>query len=334
MVLRASGPDAHEYDSESELGMNAVEFHNISYSVHDRPILQEIEFAVREGSGFAILGPNGAGKTTSIRVMGGLVRPDGGEVRVYGHAVQPRDAHNLRARMGFQLDGSLYERLTAYENLSLWGELYGHHGAALKRRVDELLELFRLTGRSNSKLAEFSKGMKQQIALSRAIIAEPDLLVLDEPTSGLSPEVAEDVISYITDYKDSRGATIILCTHELYGLDRLVDSVCILDKGRVLDAGGVEGLKWQFWPKRRFIIATDTRTANAPAIWENNFWGPRQLDWSACGDHFVVEFDAEPEDLELALTTIWGHGGSVLSASPIERSLRDLYFASLNKGSR
>ncbi len=188
-------------------------------------------FQVYEGEVFGLLGPNGAGKTTTVRLLNGVLRPSGGRARVLG--LDPvQDGCRLRQQTGVLTETpSLYERLTARENLSLFGALYGIPETKLSRRVARMLEEFGLADRADGRVGEFSKGMKQRLALARALLHEPPLLFLDEPTAGLDPEAARQVTEMIARLSRKEGRAVFLCTHNLTEAQRLCDRVAVM--GRV-----------------------------------------------------------------------------------------------------
>ena len=312
--------------------MNLIDVKGVSYSRGSRTILRDITFSVPQNSGFALLGPNGAGKTTTIRVIGGLISPECGGVMVEGKNVHTRNAYTLRESMGFQLDCSLYERLTAQENLQLWGELYGMSGQTLRKRIDELLDLFRLTDRRNSKVGEFSKGMKQQIALCRAMIAQPKILILDEPTSGLSPEIAQDVIDYIAEFRKKHGSTILLCTHELFGLEKLIDHVAIIDHGATLISGCLADVRAQYWPDSSYRVRISGVQVKSHPIWKDSFWSESKVRLKDNGTCTEATFLAYSQDLESFLSRMWSAGLVIEAVEPVRHTLRDVYFETLARG--
>jgi len=155
--------------------------------------LNGMSFEVGEGEVFGLLGPNGAGKTTTIRLLNGLLNPNSGKMKVLGLDPQQQGVE-IRRRVGVLSEApALYERLTAWENLQFFGSLAGMSSQQCKTRIRELLELFDLGERAHDRVGGYSKGMKQRLALARALLIKPELLYLDEPTSGLDPEVAKQV---------------------------------------------------------------------------------------------------------------------------------------------
>jgi len=204
--------------------------------------IDQLSFKVDEGEVLGLLGPNGAGKTTTVRILASLISPTAGSARVSGHDVT-LEPSKVRQTVGILTENPcLYERLTAYENLEFFAEAYGVSLCQQRReRIQELLEFFNLWGRRGDKVAHFSKGMKQKLAIARALVHEPPVLLLDEPTAGLDPESAKEVRDMITRLSRENRA-ILLCTHRLEDAERLCDHVMVVSKGRCIAAGTPESL--------------------------------------------------------------------------------------------
>ncbi|HEY8744670.1 MAG TPA: ABC transporter ATP-binding protein, partial [Chloroflexota bacterium] len=204
--------------------------------------VDRISLHVPDGSILALLGPNGAGKTTTVRMLAGLLAPSAGEATVAGIDVRS-DPSGVRTRVGLVTDvPGLYERMTVATYLDFFGKIYGMDAARRRRRIDELLSLFDLTTRRRERLAGFSKGMKQKVALARALLHEPSALFLDEPTSGLDPLAARAVRELIVGLKHA-SRSIILCTHDLDEAERLADEVAILRQGRMVASDAPAALR-------------------------------------------------------------------------------------------
>ena len=159
-----------------------------------------VSFAVERGELFGLLGPNGAGKTTTIKMLITLLLPTSGEARVLGHDVVA-DAREVRKRIGYVFGGDrgLYERLSAYDNLRYFAELYGVSGKAQRLRIDEVLELVGLKGREQERVEGYSRGMRQRLHIARGILHDPEVVFLDEPTIGVDPVGARDLRQTIAD---------------------------------------------------------------------------------------------------------------------------------------
>jgi ABC-2 type transport system ATP-binding protein len=235
---------------------NLISVQNVSHQYGRKRVLNQISFEVGEGEVFALLGPNGVGKTTTIRLLNGLLNPLSGNLQVLG--LDPsRNGVDIRRQVGVLTETpALYERLNALENLNFFGTLAGMSTGDLKHRIEELLEFFGLSTRARDRVSSYSKGMKQRLALARALLIKPRLLFLDEPTSGLDPEAARQVHDLIRDIRQSDGHTVVLCTHHLYEAEQLCDRMAIMGGGSILAVGSLPQLRAVVAPelKVRFIF--------------------------------------------------------------------------------
>lgn len=215
--------------------------------------LTDVSFDVQEGSIFGYLGPNGSGKTTTVRLLNGLLNADSGSISIFGEQMNSQN-DTLRKNVGVQTDTNLYERLTAYENLYLWGELFEMSHPTIEKQIQELLVSFNLHERKNDKVATFSKGMKQKLSIARALIHSPKLLFLDEPTAGLDPESASELLTLLHDYVKNYGATVFLCSHRLEEVEKLCDSIGIIHYGKLLTSGSIDALINKTWPEQQYDL--------------------------------------------------------------------------------
>jgi ABC-2 type transport system ATP-binding protein len=193
-----------------------------------------INLQIRQGEIFGLLGPNGAGKSTTIRMLCTLLEPTSGTARVNGYDTV-KQANLVRQSLGTVLSGerSIYWKLSARENLEYFAALYHIPQAAARKRVDELLERMELTARANDLVEKYSSGMKQRVAISKALLAQPPIILLDEPTLGLDPQAARKVRELITELK-AEGHTILLTTHYMEEADQLSDRIGIIDQGKII----------------------------------------------------------------------------------------------------
>lgn len=195
--------------------------------------VSDISLSVPDGSLLALLGPNGAGKTTTVRMLSGLLAPTAGTAIVNSYDVR-RDPLAVRSIVGLVTDvPGLFEQMTLSDYLDFFGNMYGMPVSDRVRRANELIDFFELGAHRKEKMAGFSKGMKQKVALARALIHEPAVLYLDEPTSGLDPLAARSVRELILSLKHAR-RSIILCTHDLDEAERLADTVALIRQGRIV----------------------------------------------------------------------------------------------------
>ncbi|MGH2417942.1 MAG: ABC transporter ATP-binding protein, partial [Candidatus Limnocylindria bacterium] len=205
--------------------------------------VHDLSFTVGDGEIFGILGPNGAGKTTSIRMLAGLIAPSEGTARVNGLELGV-DSQRIRASTGILTEApGLHDKLTARQNLAYYGRLYGVRGGALRRAVDRYLDVVGLSDVGDRPVGGFSKGMRQKVAIARALLHEPDVLYLDEPTSALDPSAAKTVRDFVATLRDA-GRSIVVCTHNLDEAERLCDRIGIMN-GTLLRVDTPAGLRRQ-----------------------------------------------------------------------------------------
>jgi ABC-2 type transport system ATP-binding protein len=200
-----------------------------------------ISFTIAAGETVGLLGPNGAGKTTTVSMIAGLLAPDAGEIRLEGRTITS-DTDPVKRAIGFvPQDLALFEKLTARENLALFGALYGLQGADRDRAVDANLGLVGLADRGKDAVETYSGGMKRRLNLAAALLHEPKLLILDEPTVGVDPQSRNAIFENLEALKQ-RGLTLIYTTHYMEEAERLCDRLVIVDHGRVLKDGTLASL--------------------------------------------------------------------------------------------
>lgn len=225
--------------------------------------VDSLSLEVHAGEIFGFLGHNGAGKTTTVRLLNGVIEPTSGSMRVLGLDPQV-DGPALRARTGVLTETpSMDERLTAWDNLSIYADLYGVPRPDVRRRIDELLAEFDLVERAHEKVGGYSKGMKQRLALARAFLHKPELLFLDEATSGLDPIAAHHVNDLIERMARRENRTVFLCTHNLVEAQKLCDRVAVLEHGRLVALGTPTELTRQY--VRRLEVEIEVSEEQVPA---------------------------------------------------------------------
>jgi ABC-2 type transport system ATP-binding protein len=207
--------------------------------------LRGATLTVERGTIFGLLGPNGAGKTTLLSILATLLVPDGGRARVLGLDVV-REAAALRRRINMASGRpSFLWSLRVEEIIAFYGRLYGLSGDRLRRRVGALIEQYELADYRRAQYSELSTGLKQRVALAKALVNDPELLFLDEPTLGLDPDVSVRVRSHIAALRREQGMTIVLTTHYMREADELCDEIGFIKAGRILARGTPDGLKRQ-----------------------------------------------------------------------------------------
>jgi ABC-2 type transport system ATP-binding protein len=286
--------------------------------------LDALTLDARPGEVLALLGPNGAGKTTTMRLLNGVLLPDGGRATVLG--LDPwRDGEALRHRTGVLTENAgLDERFTALENLEFVGRLRGMSAADARRRGGEMLERFGMAGRADVKVQGFSTGQRKRVALARALLHDPELLFLDEPTSGLDPAATRDVVELIGSLAADHGRTVVLCTHFLGEAGKLAARMAVLFGGVLHAFGTPSELADGLWTA--FEVQLDLGGAASPAVLQ-------AVAALGCV-HQAVPTDGGAlvrtqarGDVPAIVAACVSSGGEVFGVTPRDPNLEDVYFA-------
>jgi ABC-2 type transport system ATP-binding protein len=278
---------------------------------------------VYPGEVFGFLGHNGAGKTTTVRLLNGVLTPSAGQARILG--LDPMaDGPALRRQTGVLTETpSLDERLTARVNLSIYADLYGVPKAEVRQRVDTLLAAFDLAERAEDKAGEYSKGMKQRLALARTVIHEPALLFLDEPTAALDPVAARQVHEMIL--RTAReGRTVFINTHNLVEAQRLCDRVGVMEHGRLVAIGTPHELARRLVSNLsvEFELAPDSKNQALQAL-----QGAPGVASPGQRNGAIVVSGAEREAIPDLIAALVSAGVRIYQVTPQEPTLEDVYFA-------
>src|SRR5262245_52691176 len=204
--------------------MNAIETHGLTRTFGDRVAVDDLSLAIPSGSVFGFLGPNGAGKTTTVRMLAALIAPTSGGASIAGHQLGAENQAIRRAVGILTETPGLYDRLSAYQNLVFFAQLYDVPLARAEAQAERYLRMLELWDRRADQVARFSKGMRQKLAIARALLHEPAVVFLDEPTAGLDPEAARTVRDFVKELR-AEGRTIFLTTHNLPEADELCDLI-------------------------------------------------------------------------------------------------------------
>ena len=215
------------------------------------PALQDVTFTIARGECVAILGQNGSGKSTLVRLLSTLLIDDGGEARIFGHDAF-RDTKVIRTLVNrVSVEASFFKKMSASENLSYAARFYGMPPSVTRTAIPEILEKVGFPAdRRGESMENLSRGMQQKVALARALLTSPVLLLLDEPTTGLDPRSKLEVQQFIREVRATHDATILLCTHDMAEAEALADRVGLLDRGELLFLEPVADVK------RRYGVAT------------------------------------------------------------------------------
>jgi len=296
-----------------------VEAVDVRRTFGDVVAVDSLSLTIPAGSVTVLLGPNGAGKTTVVRLVTGALASHGGEIRVFGLDPSSDDGADVRRRCGVvPARPALYDRLNGWDNLRYAAELFEVPPDDVAGRIDEAATRFGIAEALPLRVGGYSTGMRARLALARAVLHEPDLLLLDEPTAGLDPESAKAVLGLIDELAE-QGKAILMCTHLLLEAEGLADNVVVLDHGRTLVAGSPSDLTHRFWPAARVLIDADD-----PAILDRAGQLPFVRAYERNGVA-TVELDDEGNvpDLVDALVTA---GARLRRVEPQQPSLEQLYF--------
>jgi ABC-2 type transport system ATP-binding protein len=281
-----------------------------------RTVVRDVSLAVERSEIVALLGPNGAGKTTTMRMMAGMISPTSGSVVIDGVRLTRATAAQLRARIGFLPEApGLWDRLSVRENLAIYGDLYGLDRAA--RTIDRLLEMFNLLTHAEMRAAELSKGMRQKVALARALLHNPHILLLDEPTSGLDPEIIKSVRSLLAERR-AAGCAILLSTHNLDEAERLADRVAVIQE-RLVALDRPSSLRRRLTTGRLVV-----RVVGQASLWLD---AARTIDPSATADNqtLLLKLASIDRDTPRLIKTMVSAGAEIVEVRPEIPALEDVY---------
>ena len=215
-----------------------------------------VSFSIHGGEIFSLLGPNGAGKTTTISILSCLLKPDSGEANVGGFSVARKPDEVKKLIGAVPQDIALYEDLSGRENLMFWGRMYGLNGAALTKRVDEVLELIGLVDRQKDRVDKYSGGMKRRVNIGAALLHKPKILYLDEPTVGIDPQSRRSILDGVKDL-NAAGMTVLYTTHYMEEAQELSHRIGIMDQGKMVAVGTQAELVRKVGEKTRIDLSVD-----------------------------------------------------------------------------
>ena len=306
--------------------MNAIQVQDLHKSFGEVQAVRGVSFEVRQGEIFSLLGPNGAGKTTTISMLATLLRPDQGDALVMGHSIR-KAPMDVKAALGFvPQEIALYEDLSARENLVFWGKMYGLRGAALRKRVDEVLETIGLSDRAGGRVAKFSGGMKRRVNIGVALLHKPQVIYMDEPTVGIDPQSRRNILDSVVSLKEG-GMTVLYTTHYMEEAQDLSDHIAIMDHGELIACGTHEELVKIVGEMDRICLAVSAESQELLATWEaipgvsqvfsedgvltvlaedSNLALPRLFDAAAAQDVRITSVDIQEPNLETVFLHLTG----------------------------
>lgn len=287
--------------------------------------VDSISLDIPTGEVLVLLGPNGAGKTTTVRMLTSILRPSRGWAKVAGFDVVTQ-ADRVRSAIGVLTEHhGLYVRMNADEYLEFFGKLFGIQADVRKRKAEELLTKFGLVDARRKRLGEYSKGMRQKLALVRALLHDPSVLLLDEPTSAMDPESARLVREAIKGLQ-SNDHTILLCTHNLTEAEELANQLAIIQKGKILFSGHVNQLKDQQLGTAEYV-ATFTNSVNG---WQGEL--PAGVQITERGENSLrFRVDRPVETNPVLISDLIHQSMPMLTFQEVPRSLETAYLKALQQ---
>ncbi len=284
----------------------------------DNLAVDDLTLHVDRGEVFAFLGPNGAGKTTTVRMLTALIAPTSGHAWVNGYELGQDNMH-IRRSVGILTEApGLYERLDAVQNLTFYAKLYEVDD--VDGQVEKYLRFLGLWERRDEPVGGFSKGMKQKLAVARALLHEPPLLFLDEPTAALDPEAARTVRDFIGEIK-GEGRTIFLCTHNLDEADRLADRIGVI-RQRLIQVDSPANLRRTLYGRRVTVQLVAVTEAVRDAV--NGLPFVKEVEQT--DNKLIISLDEPEEQNPVLVERIVAAGGAVQFVSELRHSLEDIYF--------
>ncbi|MCC7416517.1 MAG: ABC transporter ATP-binding protein [Acidobacteria bacterium] len=294
----------------------------LSRAFGGRTVVDAVSFEVNRSEIVALLGPNGAGKTTTMRMLAGLVKPTRGSVHVLGVELTRATGPDLRARIGFLTESpGLWDRLTVRENLRVYASIYGIADA--DRVIARALDLFELTPHGLARAAELSKGMRQKVALARALLHEPPVLLLDEPTSGLDPEIARSVRALLRERR-AAGCAILVSTHNLDEAERVADRVAVLH-GRLVAIDRPAALRQRLMTGRVVVRLAGDPAPHLPIV--RRFDAAPEVD----GASLTLSLPRAEQEVPALVRALAAAGAGIVEVRHEMPALEDVYLRLLGE---
>lgn len=296
-----------------------IQVENLSKKFGSITAVDNISFDIKDGSIFGFLGPNGAGKTTTIRMLSTLIKPTSGTVVIDGRELS-KNGEYIRSILGILTETpGMYEKISAIENLNYFSGFYGIEEKKRKQNIEKFLKMFDLWDRRDALVGTYSKGMKQKLAIARALIHEPKILYLDEPTAALDPESAFMVRGFIENQKNEK-TTVFLCTHNLEEASNLSDVVCII-KSRIVKISTLEELQKNKKGKKIEIVFNQPADRYAGII--RDFAEVTNLEAKEDKINFLMD---NPEKINpVIIKKLVDSGAEIIYFNEIKASLEEIY---------
>jgi ABC-2 type transport system ATP-binding protein len=298
-----------------------IETKNLTRTFGNTTAVDNVTFHVDKGEVFGFLGPNGAGKTTTIRMLCCLISKTSGDAQIGGYSVSSEDdCMKIRKMVGFLPENvGLYESLSAYRNLDFYGQLYEVPEATRQANIERLLRLLGIWERKEDTVGTFSKGMKQKIAIARALIHDPQVLFLDEPTANLDPEASKTVRDFILDLKKEK-RTIFINTHNLSEAERLCDRIAIL-KSKLVAVDTPRNLERSLYSRKTIVHLQSLPDAVLAAVQRLS-----EVKAARVSDNkLILDIDDPERDNPAVVKAVVAAGGDVQYVTELRSTLEDVY---------
>jgi len=302
-----------------------IEAQNLTKKFNGLLAVDNISFEVKESEILGFLGPNGAGKTTTIRMLATLIAPSSGKITVDGCDAQKNSSY-IRSIIGILTEApGMYEKISAYQNLSYFSSFYNLKPQKREHNIEKFLKMFDLWDRKDELVATYSKGMKQKLALARALVHEPKILFLDEPTSGLDPESARMVRDFIHSLKKEK-TTVMLCTHNLHEASTLSDRVCIL-KREIIKVATLAQLQNYKKTREAEVVLDDDGQKFIPLL--ESMEGV--MEARAEGNRISLSLNNPEKTNPVIINRLVEKGANIIYFNEVKESLEEIYLDLIRK---
>lgn len=298
-----------------------VEIKNLVKRYKDNLAVDNVNLIIKEGEIFGLLGPNGAGKSTTINTLIGLTKMDSGEIKIFGRGMDKAEGE-IKKNIGVvPQDIAIYEDLTAYENVTFFGKLYGLKDGLLKQRVEEALNFTGLWDKRKELPAKFSGGMKRRLNIACAIVHQPKLIIMDEPTVGIDPQSRNHILQSVKEL-NKMGSTIIYTSHYMEEVEELCNYITIMDHGRVIASGTKDELKALVEFEEKVVI--DLSSVNFTIV--DNIRGVSGVkDCTLNGNSLVVASQKNSKNLSRIIDIITNTDSEILSINVEKPTLEGIF---------
>ena len=300
----------------------AIDVHNLTKKFRENIAVEKLTFHVDKGEIFGLLGPNGAGKTTTVRMLCSLIAPTSGSVSINGYDIANVEG-SMKARkvIGLVPDNvGLYDSLSAVDNLEFYGRMYETPEKLVKENIEKYLRMLDLWEKRNQTVGTYSKGMKQKVAVARAIIHDPEILIMDEPTANLDPEASKTIRDFILELK-RENRTIMLNTHNLDEAQRICTKIGVL-KTRLVAVDTPANLEKSLSGNRTSIMLAEINNKILQTVKDLNLGNVVQD-----GNTLMIDLVDTDRDTPIVVSAITAAGGKIRSVNEVEGSLEDAYLS-------